>query len=171
MALGKNLLNRDSLRKIYFAHIHSHLNYGLTISGSMLSSSFLKELSKLQTHCIELIASRRLTDALTTMRQLNILPLKSMIRFNLCKLGQQMTHQLLPKPLQDIINADGGKKTHRYPTRNKFTPNIQKHQCTIFNRSFLCQGIKEFVKLKDNLKQEHNPYRFAKQLKNYLSSD
>ena len=171
MALGKNLLDRDSLRKIYFAHIHSHLNYGLTIWGSMLSSSSLKALSKLQTHCIELIASRRQIDALTTMRQLNILPLKSMIRFNLCKLGQQMTHKLLPKPLQDIINADGGKKTHRYPTRNRFTPNIQKHQCPIFNRSFLCQGIKEFVKLKDNLKQEHNPYRFAKQLKNYLSSD
>ena len=60
------------------------------------------------------------------------------------------------------------KKTHRYPTRNKSTPNIQKHQCTIFNRSFLCQGIKEFVKLKDNLKQENNPYRFAKQLKKII---
>ena len=33
-----------------------------------------------------------------------------MIQFNLCKLGQQMTHKLLPKPLQDILNADGGKK-------------------------------------------------------------
>ena len=35
-----------------------------------------------------------------------------MIQFNLCKLGQQMTHKLLPKPLQDILNADRGKKTH-----------------------------------------------------------
>ena len=93
-----------------------------------------------------------------------------MIQFNLCKLGQQMTHKHLPKPLQDILNADGGKKTHRYPTRNKSTPNIQKHQCTIFNRSFLCQGIKEFVKLKDNLKWENNPFCFARQLKNYLNS-
>ena len=93
-----------------------------------------------------------------------------MIQFNLCKLGQQMTHKLLPKPLQDILNAGGGKKTHRYPTRNKSTPNIQKHQCIIFNRSFLCQGIKEFVKLKGNLKQENNPFHFARQLKNYLNS-
>ena len=170
MSLGKNLLNRDSLRKIYFAHIHSHLNYDLTIWGSMLLSSSLKELSKLQTRCIELIAPKKSMDIWTTMRQLNILPLKSMIQFNLCKLGQQMTHKLLPEPLQDILNVDGGKKTHRYPTRNKSTPNIQKHQCTIFNRSFLCQGIKEFVKLKDNLKQENIPYRFARQLKNYLNS-
>ena len=72
MTLGKNLLDRDSLQKIYFAHIHSHLNYGLTIWGSMLSSSSLKELSKLQTNCIELIAPQRSTDVRTTMRQLNI---------------------------------------------------------------------------------------------------
>ena len=32
-----------------------------------------------------------------------------MIQFNLCKLGQQMTHKLLPQPLQNILNADGGK--------------------------------------------------------------
>ena len=165
MALGKNLLDRDSLRKIYFAHIHSHLNYGLSIWGSMLSSFSLKELSKLQIHCIEMIAPSRSTDASITMRQLNILLLNNMIQFNLCKLGQQMTHKLLPEPLQNILNADGGKKTHRYPTRNKYTPNIQKHQCSIFNRSFLCQGIKEFAKLNDNLKWENNPFGFAKQLK------
>ena len=94
-----------------------------------------------------------------------------MIQFNLCKLGQQMTHKLLPQPLQNILNADGGKKTHRYPTRNKYTPNIQKHQCSIFSQSFLCQGIKEFVKLNDNLKWENNPFRFARQLKNYFNSN
>ena len=171
MALGKNLLDRDSLRKIYFAHIHSHLNYGLSIWGSRLSGSSLKELSKLQIHCIEMIAPPRSTDTLITMRQLNILPLNNMIQFNLCKLGQQMTHKLLPQPLQNILNADGGKKTHRYPTRNKYTPNIQKHQCSIFNRSFLCQGIKEFVKLNDNLKWENNPFCFARQLKNYFNSN
>ena len=33
-----------------------------------------------------------------------------MIQFNLCKLGQQMTHKLLPQSLQNILNADGVKK-------------------------------------------------------------
>ena len=57
-----------------------------------------------------MIAPPRSTDALITMCQLNILPLNNMIQFNLCKLGQQMTHKLLPQPLQNILNADGGKK-------------------------------------------------------------
>ena len=169
MALGRNLLDRNSLQKIYFAHIHSHLNYGLSIWGSMISSSLLKELSKLQLYCIEMILRTKSTDVSIAMHQLNILPLNRMIQFNLCKLGHQMTHKLLPQPLQNILNADRGKKKtpHRYPTRNKHTPNIQKHQCSIFNWSFLCQGTKEFIKLNDTLKQEKNPYRFVKQLKNY----
>ena len=110
MALGRNLLDRNSLRKIYFAHIHSHLNYGLSIWGSMISGSSLKELSKLQIHCIEMIVHTRSTDISIAMHQLNILPLNRMIQFNLCKLGHQMTHKLLPQPLQNILNADGGKK-------------------------------------------------------------
>ena len=108
MALGRNLLDRNSLRKIYFAHIHSHLNYGLSIWGSMISSSLLKELSKLQLHCIEMILRTKSTDVSIAMRQMNILPLNRMIQFNLCKLGHQMTHKLLPQPLQKIVNADGG---------------------------------------------------------------
>ena len=137
----------------------------------MLSGSSLKELSKLQIHCIEMIVHTRSTDASIAMHQLNILLLNRMIQFNLCKLGQQMTHKLLPQPLQNILNADGGKKPRRYPTRNKYTPNIQKHQCSIFNWSFLCQGTKEFIKLNDNLKWENNPYRFAKQLKKLFNSN
>ena len=133
MALGRNLLDRNSLRKIYFAHIHSHLNYGLSVWGSMVSSSLLKELSKLLSQCVEMIVRTKSMDITNAMRQMNILPLNRMIQFNLCKLGHQMTHKLLPQPLQNILNADGGKKTHRYPTRNKHTPNIQKHQCIMFN--------------------------------------
>ena len=55
--------------------------------------------------------------------------------------------------------------------KDKHTPNIQKHQCSIFNQSFLCQGTKEFIKLNDTLKQEKNPYRFVKQLKNLFNSN
>ena len=136
----------------------------------MIPSSLLKELSKLQSQCVEMIVRTKSTDIANAMRQMNILPLNRMIQFNLCKLGHQMTHKFLPRPLQNILNADGGKKTHRYPTRNKHTPNIQKHQCIMFNQSFLCQGTKEFIKLNDTLKQEKNPHRFVKQLKKLFNS-
>ena len=154
MSLGKQVLNRDCLCIVYFAHIHSHLNYGLLVWGSMISCTQLKELSKLQLQCVELIKKTWLSNQPNLMRSLNILPLRHMIQFSLCKMGHKMTHKLLPLPLQNILNANGGKKPHRYPTRNKHTPNIQKHRSVMFNRSFLCQITNEFVKLSDTLKQE-----------------
>ena len=152
MSLGKHLLDKNSLHNVYFAHIHSHLNYGLLVWGSMISNSHLKELSKLQSQCVELIMHTRSTDIFNSMRLLNILPLNRMIQLSLCKLGHHMTHKLLPQPLQNILNTDRGKETNRYPTRNKHTPSIQKHQSIMFNRSFLCQGTNEFIKLNNTLK-------------------
>ena len=67
MALSRNLLDQNSLRKIYFAHIHSHLNYSLSVWGSMISSSLLKELSKLQSQCVEMIARTKPMDIVNAM--------------------------------------------------------------------------------------------------------
>ena len=108
----------------------------------MISSSLLKELSKLQSQCVEMIVHTKPMDIINAMQQLNILPFNRMIQLNLRKLGHQMTHKLLPQPLQNILNADGGEKTHRYPTRNKHTPNIQKHQSIMFNQSFYAKALR-----------------------------
>ena len=42
-----------------------------------------------------------------------------MIKLEQCKLGYQLQNKLLPEPLQQLFQARGGKKQHRYPTRNK----------------------------------------------------
>ena len=56
LSLVKNLLDRNSLWSVYFGHIHSHLNYGLTVWGSMLSASQLLNLQKAQVGCINIVA-------------------------------------------------------------------------------------------------------------------
>ena len=149
MSSGKHILDKNSLCKIYFAHTHSHLRYGLSVWGSMISSSHQNELTKLQQKCVDLIMQNPSASNSNLMKLLNILPLNKMTQLSLCKLGHLMTHKLLPQPLQDILNTNGGKKVHRYPTRNKHAPNIQKHQSTMFNHSFLCQSTNEFIKLSD----------------------
>ena len=55
LSLGKNLLDRNSLWSVYFGHIHSHLNYGLTVWGSILSASQLSDLWKAQDECINIV--------------------------------------------------------------------------------------------------------------------
>ena len=165
MLQGKNLLDCNSLIKIYYAHIHSHLRYGLPVWGSMISTSNLNKLGKVQQKCVNIIMYKsNITEPTSRSNTSNIVPVAKMIQLALCKLGHQMTYKLLPQPLHNILNAAGGKKSHRYPMRNKDTPNIQKHQSTLFNHSFLCQSIVEYTKLSDTLKNEKNTRQFEKLL-------
>ena len=165
MSLSKHILSKVSLKNIYFAHIHSHLNYGLQVWGSMITSVHLKELKKAQKECISFIKKESTEETLQT---LGILPFQSMIQLKQCQLGYQLTHKLLPAPLQKIFDANGGKKSHRYPTRNKSTPNIQKHHSMLYNKSFLCQSIKQYSQLSNCVKKEPNVFKFVKKLKKHL---
>ena len=152
-------------------HVHSHLNYGLLAWGSMVSTTQLKELQKIQQQCVELISKLKDSDAGKHMRFLNIMTLDKMIQLSLCKLGYKIyiTHKVLPTLLLMIFNAHRGKKTHRYLTRNRQTPNVQRHHSTKFNRSFLCQSIMEYSKLSENLKRETHPTQFERLLKKHVS--
>ena len=148
MQQGKNILDRTSLTKIYYAHVYSHLRYRLPVWGSMISASNLNDLCQAQQKCAKIIMHKSVIIRTTLNHTLaTILPLPKLIQMGLCKLGQQMMHHLLPQPLHKILNAAGVKKSHRYPMQNKDTPNIQKHQSTLFNHSFMCQSIVEYGKL------------------------
>ena len=82
-----------------------------------------------------------------------------MIQTEHCKYGHYIMHQKLPKPIQDIINANGRKKNHKYETRHKATPNVQKH-------TVLCaKSIIEYNKLSMNLKFISKTKPFIRQLK------
>ena len=122
LSLGKNLLDRNSLQSVYFGHIHSHLNYGLTVWGSMLSASQLSDLQKAQVECINIVAG-----AHNEFKQLHVLSVNQLIQNSLCKMGHKVSHRYLPEPLLKIFNTHGGRKVHRYPTSNKHIPNIQRH--------------------------------------------
>ena len=131
----------------------------------MLSSAQLKELCKIQEDCTDIILKGSTEE---TSMNLGILLLDQMIQLTLCQLGYKLSHKLLPNPLHKIFDASGGKKSHRYRTRNKSTPKIQKHRCNLFNKSFLCQSIKHYSQLSESLKSEPNLVRFIKNVKKYL---
>ena len=37
LSLGKNLLDTTCMKNIYYGHIHSHILYGISVWGSMIS--------------------------------------------------------------------------------------------------------------------------------------
>ena len=50
---SKNILDRYALRSVYYAHIHSHLSYAISVWGSMLSPKQIQKLQKVQNTCLK----------------------------------------------------------------------------------------------------------------------
>ena len=166
---SKNILNTDSLRKVYYAHVHSHLIYGMKVWGSMISPPQINSFYKQQKQGLWLkgkLKSRENTDP--TFRIMDILKFPDMIQLEMYKLGHQIKFNKLPEPIIRAFNAYGGKKMHRYPTRNKNLPNIQRHQGTIFNKSFLCRGIAGYMLLPIETQNITSKSTFIKHTRKYL---
>ena len=52
LQISKNKLDKDSLRKVYFSHIHSHLFYGIKVWGPSMYAGSLDMLNKQQNKCV-----------------------------------------------------------------------------------------------------------------------
>ena len=136
----------------------------------MISKSKLNELSRIQKQCVRLVAKKSMgTDPTPFFTSLKIHSILALIRLALCKIGHNISHKYWPEPLIDLFNKFGGKKQHRYPTRNKHIPNIQRHQSDQYKNSFLCGSIREYSKLPANLRQQTNSNLFIRQLKQTLN--
>ena len=163
---AKNLLDSKTLRSIYHAHIGSHINYCLVVWGSMISAEQKNMLLKAQKSCVRILECKKSNDTILEIysRQ-GILTLPDMICLELSKLGYKIRHNLIPVPIQSIFKKGGGEKLHRYPTRHKNLPNIQKHTDHIFHNSFLVGSIREYMKATNNVKDRKTVRGFTKMLK------
>ena len=91
LSISKNLLNEQSLRSMYFAHIYSHLNYSLVTWGSMISNLDKEKLYKVQKSCIRILGCKRKRKNINNIfMDLQILPFPEMIKLELCKYGYKI---------------------------------------------------------------------------------
>ena len=139
------MLSHDCMKAVYYAHTYSHLMYGLLIWGSMTSSKKIKKLATMQNSCIHLLGQ---------------------------KLNRYSTHRItakeLPKPLHNLLDSQGGRKTQRYETQNKETPNIQKHTSSQFNKSFMCKSLLKYNQLSPEIKETNKTKNFISRTKHTL---
>ena len=169
--VNKTLLTIDALRKIYFAHIHSHLSYCLITWGPMADKHSLNKLAKIQNECVKMIGTKLgLTTIDSMYKKLGIIPLTKMIQIELAKYGYGVTRKIVPSSIQALANRKGGLKNHCYCTRNCNTPNIQKHTNHQFNSSFMCKGLTTYSALPGDIKNISTLAGFVKKLKRKLAT-
>ena len=168
LMLAQNLISKANMRLLYYAHVYSHLMYGLTSWGSMISKKDLNLIAKTQTKCISIINGEKAPSDQMMYKELQLVRFEDMIRTELIKLGFKITSKILPNPLILAFEQDGGKKTHPYNTRNKSLPNIQKHTKNLYNTSFMCKALTKYTKVSTIPKEKKTVHSLGKAVRKHL---
>ena len=170
LSIGKHLLNQHCLKNIYHSHLHTHISYGLSVWGSMITQQKINELFNIQKQCVRIITGQQKTvDVSHLFSILRILKIKDLIHIAMCRLGHNISHKHYPSLILNLFVKFGGKKVHRYPTRNKHVRNVQQHYSELYNKSFLCKSITAHNDLPQKLKNVIITTTFIRELKRHMS--
>ena len=135
----------------------------------MITKSAINELSQIQDACIQIVCKQsKWVSVKPLYNRLQTLHLPELIVLELAKYGYKISNKLYPTKTHELAESNGGLKRHRYPTRFKSTPNIQKHGTKEFNSSHLCKGLAVYINLPDRLKGIKSLKNFTKEVKKYL---
>ena len=155
LKVGNKFLNKSSKKIYYYAHIYSHIIYGLVIWGNMTDTTTLKKVQKCMDTCFNLITHNIPTTS--NYKKEKMLRLEDLIKLENLKMGYKLEHLLLPKTIQDLLKTDSKDrslvKTHPYHTRTKNVPNLPKAMTKSYHTSFLMNSIKEYEKLPLELRE------------------
>ena len=122
---AKKFLNKQALLTVYYAHVHSHLNYGILLWGNMASNTQIKKIQKVQNKCMSYILNKK---ALTSdFKDSKLFTVNDMIWLNNVKLGYKLRHSHLLICIAELclMNSMGQtlEKKHNYNTRQRTDSN------------------------------------------------
>ena len=165
---GNSLMTMDCKRLVYFAHIQSHLQYGILLLGNSLTLQEIYKLTKIQLNCLKYI------DPNSDFKENRILKVESLIELENSKFGYKLTHGLLPKKIEAACMFDQNKtnlnKTHGYYTRHKKIPNVPIKMNKQYKASFMNKGSQSLLSIKAEIKNKPNLKSFSYALKEHLLS-
>ena len=164
---GKNLLTKHAKKILYYAQIHSILQYGLVVWGPLSSKGNLSKLQKIQNKCIQLIDPTLAVEKI--YKEHKIPRLSEMIFIECCKLWHRHTLRLLPSKLSAIMTKDSKQKSltkaHKYGTRNKKVLNTPLAMTNLYKNSFFVSGLTKYQRLQQMTRDIRDIDLFSKVLK------
>ena len=164
---GNKFLTKSSKKLVYYAHIYSHICYGLVIWGNMLDKTTKTKIQKCMDICFNLIT--HLTPSKENYKKEKMLRLEELLYLENTKLGYKLEHYLLPQNLHMMMISDSKSKsltkTHHYETRTKDLPHLPTAQNKNYHESFLFQSIKEYEKVPEKIRNSNKLTTFSFNMK------
>ena len=137
---GRQLLNLHALKVLYYAQIHSILQYGIVLWGNMINKAQIKKLQKLQNTSVRQIDSRKHTEDIYRCHK--IPKIEQLITIENTKLWHKQQTKQLPPTLQCIMTEDHTRsmllRLHMYPTRNNCVPKLPGIRNSSYQKEPLC---------------------------------
>ena len=170
LKVGNKFLTKSSKKLVYYAHIYSHISYGLVIWGNMLDKSTQAKIQKCMDKCFNLITHQPPTR--DNYKHENMLTFEDLLYLENTKLGYKMEHNLLPRKLHQMLTSDSKlkplTKSHHYETRTKDIPYLPTAQIKKYHDSFLFQSIKAYEGVPVKLRSSNKLTTFSFNMKRRL---
>ena len=167
----KNFIPDHCKKLLYYAHIHPHLSYGITLWGTMISNKMKNKIIRKQNNVISTFNCSKLhRQTQLTYKHLNIMKLDNIIEMELGKLMFNIKNKSVPESLTRLFHLTNPLQT-RYNTRNRNIPNLAKHKTQIFNKSFLTKTYSNWATLNVETKTSKNIHEFKYRFKRSVLSN
>jgi hypothetical protein len=160
----KNFVNKDALKKLYYAMIHSHLTYCMNIY-SCANTTNLQRLRVKQKEAIRVINNAGYRDHTARLFKLNnILPLDALITFSKLKFMHNYVHHKLPLSFNEMWTYNVNRNPNRL-LRNANDFYVPAHHFATVKRFPLFEFPRAWNDEEENRKLIPSSYIYSKQLK------
>lgn len=155
----RNFCSLETLKLVYFAHIHSHLSYGINIYGAT---------SKKNMDRLLLLQKRAIRTMLKLSWNESVKPF--FIKLSIMTIYSLYIYQCVLFTRQNSSSVSLLGDNHDYFTRNRNKYCVPFHNLKLFEQKTVYVGIKCINNLPNFIKEEKNFKKFKKLLKDYIIS-
>ena len=164
LKVSNKFLTKACKKIIYFAHIQSHICYGLSIWGNLVDNMTKTKIQKCMDTCFKLITHT--SSSKDNYKKEKILTLNQLIELENMKLGYKLHYNTLPTKLANHFKTDSRNmiltKKKRYNTRKKGLYNLPMATNKLYHNSYLCKSIKCFNSLPSTIRNISNYKTFVR---------
>ncbi len=157
LRIMKHLLDLKHLKMLYSSYIKSIIEYSILIFSAVPNST-IAPIKKIQKECVRLITNKpRTAPSAPLFKQLQILPFKELMDFNIAQFMFRFKHGLCPKVFDNQWNYRFSLHSYNTRQRRDFTVDastrsyIQNSPLNYFPRFF--NSLPEYLKRIDDFKE------------------